>query len=47
MVKKAAGEKVELANTVYPNVYDGVDWHWGRSMLGAIRFLPRHRMASR
>jgi predicted dehydrogenase len=25
MVKKAAGEKVEAVNTVYPNVYDGVE----------------------
>jgi predicted dehydrogenase len=25
MVKKAAGEKVEMVNTVYPNVYDGVE----------------------
>jgi predicted dehydrogenase len=25
MVKKAAGEKVESVNTVYPNVYDGVE----------------------
>jgi predicted dehydrogenase len=25
MVKKAAGEKVETTNTVYPNVYDGVE----------------------
>ena len=25
MAKKAAGEKVEMVNTVYPNVYDGVE----------------------
>lgn len=25
MVKKAAGEKVEAVNTVYPNIYDGVE----------------------
>jgi predicted dehydrogenase len=25
MVKKAAGEKIESVNTVYPNVYDGVE----------------------
>ena len=25
MVKRAAGEKVEAVNTVYPNVYDGVE----------------------
>ena len=25
IVKKAAGEKVEAVNTVYPNVFDGVE----------------------
>ena len=25
MVKKAAGEKVEAVNTVYPNIFDGVE----------------------
>jgi hypothetical protein len=25
MVKRASGEKFELVNTIYPNIYDGVE----------------------
>ncbi|HEY5194038.1 MAG TPA: glycosyltransferase [Solirubrobacteraceae bacterium] len=35
-----------LATFTYPpatEVFDGIDWYWGRSMLQALRFLSRRR----
>lgn len=36
----------ELNNAVYPAhvpTYDGVDWYWGRSIAGALRFIDEQR----
>jgi len=36
----------DVTDAVYPDnvsVYDGVDWHWGRSMRGALTFIDRQR----
>lgn len=33
-------------SVVYPanvSVYDGIDWYWGRSLIGALRYLDRLR----
>jgi glycosyltransferase involved in cell wall biosynthesis len=36
----------DVNDVVYPEsvpVYDGVDWYWGRSMAGALKFIDRRR----
>jgi glycosyltransferase involved in cell wall biosynthesis len=36
----------DVTDAVYPAdvpVYDGVDWHWGRSMRGALKFIDEQR----
>jgi glycosyltransferase involved in cell wall biosynthesis len=36
----------DVTDAVYPAdvpVYDGVDWYWGRSMRGALRFIDEQR----
>jgi glycosyltransferase involved in cell wall biosynthesis len=36
----------EVTDAVYPAhipVYDGVDWCWGKSLIGALRFIDRER----
>jgi len=37
---------VDLNDAVYPDhipTYDGVDWYWGRSIAGALRFIAEQR----
>ncbi len=36
----------DVNDAVYPDsisVYDGVDWYWGRSMAGALKFIDQQR----
>jgi hypothetical protein len=36
----------DLNDAVYPAhipTYDGVDWYWGRSIAGALRFIDEQR----
>jgi glycosyltransferase involved in cell wall biosynthesis len=36
----------DIGNPVYPDnvqVYDGVDWYWGRSLTNALRYLDQQR----
>ena len=53
MVKRAAGQKFETKNTIYPNVYDGVDgMHFIQQSVASSRengaWLPlKHSLARR